>query len=53
VQKFPQEAKAYELLGTAAIELGKTEEARLNFQKAIEIDPFLESAKERLRTLDT
>ena len=51
VAKFPDDATAHELLGLAATELEKIEEARISFKKALEIDPYRESVKERLKAL--
>lgn len=51
-QKFPQEGEAYELLGAALIALDRKDEARIALQTALEFDPFLESAKEKLETMD-
>lgn len=49
--KFPSDALAYELHGLAATELEKIEEARISFKKALEIDPYRESVKERLKVI--
>lgn len=48
VQKFPNEAQSYELLGWAAGEQGHKEEARSDLQKALDMNPQLQSAKEKL-----
>lgn len=48
---FPRDAAAFELLGIAASESGRKEEARAAFEKALEINPGLMSAKERLEKL--
>lgn len=49
--KFPEDAHAWELLGLAAAEAGKTDEARTALNKALELDPYRTSAKERLEKL--
>jgi len=49
--RLPQNARAFDLLGLAAIETGKKEEARSALTKALELDPYLMSAKERLEKL--
>jgi tetratricopeptide (TPR) repeat protein len=51
LKTFPEDASAYELLGWAAQELGRTEDARTALRKALEINPYLESAKKRLEVL--
>ncbi|TSC98731.1 MAG: Uncharacterized protein Greene101449_864 [Candidatus Peregrinibacteria bacterium Greene1014_49] len=51
VTKFPDEALAHELHGLAAMELEKKEEARISFEKALELDPYREGVKERLKGL--
>jgi tetratricopeptide (TPR) repeat protein len=48
VQRWPDEAQSYELLGWAAGEQGNKEEARTDLQKALQMDPNLASAKEKL-----
>ncbi|OIO53175.1 hypothetical protein AUJ46_05735 [Candidatus Peregrinibacteria bacterium CG1_02_54_53] len=50
-QRLPQVARSFDLLGWAYAEAGKTEEARAAITKALEIDPYLLSAKERLEKL--
>ena len=49
--KFPEDANAWDLLGMAAEAAGKKEEARTALNKALELDPYLTSAKERLDQL--
>ncbi len=51
VKKWPEMAKAQELLGWAAAETGRTEEARVALEKAIRLDPNLQTANERLQKL--
>lgn len=51
VEAFPNDSTAYELLGWAAEEIGQEEEARKAYQQALEINPYLESAKEKLEGL--
>ncbi len=50
-QRFPQTAQAFDLLGWAYLEAGKKDEARAALTKALEIDPYLLGAKERLGKL--
>ncbi|MEI8230915.1 MAG: tetratricopeptide repeat protein [Candidatus Peregrinibacteria bacterium] len=49
--RFPDSAEAFDLLGWAAMENGQNEEAKNAFTKALSIDPFLLSAKERMGKL--
>lgn len=49
--RWPEEAEAHELLGWAAAETGRTDEARSALEKALSIDPGRESARERLGRL--
>lgn len=51
VAKWPEEAEVQELLGWAAQENGKKEEAKAAYEKALQIDPNLTSARERLQKL--
>lgn len=51
VVRFPTEATAHDLLGWAAIETQRFEEARTALNKALELDPNLESARRRLNSL--
>jgi len=48
---FPKDAKAFELLGWAAQESGRPAEARSALEKALALDPTLESAHDRLEKL--
>lgn len=50
-QRLPENAKSFDLLGWAYIEAGKKEEARTALTKALQIDPYLLSAKDRLEKL--
>lgn len=50
-QRLPENAQTFDLLGWAYSEAGKKEEARTALTKALEIDPYLLSAKERLAKL--
>ena len=50
-QRWPDSAKAFELLGWTQAENGKKDEAKASLEKALEIDPTLQSAKERLGKL--
>jgi tetratricopeptide (TPR) repeat protein len=51
VQKWPDEAQAYDLLGWTAIETGRKQEAHIALEHALELDPDLQSAKDRLGDL--
>lgn len=50
-QRLPQNARAFDLLGRAYTEAGRKDEARSALTKALELDPYLLSAKEQLETL--
>ncbi|MDO8469293.1 MAG: tetratricopeptide repeat protein [Candidatus Peribacter sp.] len=50
-QRLPENAKSFDLLGWAYAEAGKKEEARTALKKALQIDPYLLSAKDRLEKL--
>jgi tetratricopeptide (TPR) repeat protein len=51
VQKWPDEAKAFELLGWVQQSIGQTNEARGNYERALQIDPHLKSAREKIEQL--
>lgn len=51
VQKWPDQAEAYDLAGWAALRNNQPEEARMALEKALELDPSLRSARERLEQL--
>lgn len=51
VERWPNDAAAHGLLGWAAKELGQKEEAKSELEKALDINPYLTSAKERLQQL--
>jgi tetratricopeptide (TPR) repeat protein len=51
VERFPEDAVAHDLLGWALASAGQTDAARAALQRALELDPFLQSAKDRLGTL--
>ncbi len=51
VQKWPREARAYDLLGWTLAQNGNKEEAKQNLEKALELNPSLASAKEHLKSL--
>jgi tetratricopeptide (TPR) repeat protein len=51
VEKWPKDAKAYDLLGQAALATGRTDEAKQAWQRALEINPALATAKEGLKKL--
>ncbi len=50
-KKWPEDAGAYSLLGTVAAQLGKTEDARIAFEKALEINPKFPGLQEQLDAL--
>ncbi|MSR86963.1 tetratricopeptide repeat protein [Candidatus Peribacteria bacterium] len=50
-RKWPDMAKAQELLGWSAAETGRDGEARAALEKALKIDPNLKSARDRLNKL--
>ncbi|MDD5103548.1 MAG: tetratricopeptide repeat protein [Candidatus Peribacteraceae bacterium] len=50
-QRLPQIARSFDILGWAYAEAGKKEEARTALTKALEIDPYLLSAKERMEKI--
>ncbi|MBT3599114.1 tetratricopeptide repeat protein [Candidatus Peregrinibacteria bacterium] len=52
VEKYPDDPSAYELLGWAAMEADKIEESREALETALEMSPFLEGAKDKLKQLD-
>jgi len=49
--RLPETARAFDLLGMAAIAAGKKEDARAALTKALQLDPYLMSAKDRLDKL--
>ncbi len=51
VARWPDDAKVQEMLGWAAQETGRADEAKAALTRAVEIDPTLQSAKERLQKL--
>lgn len=51
VERWPEDARTYELLGNVALQLGRTEDARSAFEQALKIDPALLSAQEKLNQL--
>ena len=51
IKRWPEKGRAFELLGNAALASGKEDEAKKAFTKAIELDPFLLDAKEKLESL--
>ncbi len=48
---WPQNARAYDLLGSAAVALAREDEARAAWQKALELDGSLDDVKEKLLAL--
>lgn len=51
VEVWPEQGKAHELVGLAALESQKKDAAVRAFTKAIELDPFLEKSQEKLKEL--
>lgn len=51
VARWPNDAAMHELLGWAAAETGRSDEARDELNKALELNPELESALEKLNAL--
>jgi Flp pilus assembly protein TadD len=51
VKKWPESAKALELLGWSAAETDRTQEAREALEKALQLEPRLSSAREKLNKL--
>ena len=50
-ERFPEEPTSFELLGDAAIALERTDEAKVALEHALELNPHLTSAKEKLAGL--
>lgn len=50
-KRWPQDAIAHDLLGWAAMESDRPQEAKKSLEKALDINPYLTSAKERLKQL--
>ncbi len=50
-EKYPADARAFDLLGTAAIANDAKDDARAALQKALELDPDLHSASQKLNQL--
>jgi len=51
VERWPEDAQAYEMLSNVALALGQKEEAKKALQKVIDINPKNESAKQKLQSL--
>ena len=51
VAAHPKSAIAHDLLGWTAAVTGRNDEARNELTKALELDPGLESAQKRLKSL--
>ncbi len=51
VKKWPDSGKAHELLGWSAAETDRKDEARTALEKALRLDPSLQSARERLNAM--
>lgn len=51
VNRWPENAAAHDLFGWAALESGKEKEAEKALRKALKINPYLQSAEERLKKL--
>lgn len=50
-EKYPADARAFDLLGTAAIANDAKDEARAALEKALELDPDLQGARQKLNQL--
>ncbi|MCB9808197.1 tetratricopeptide repeat protein [Candidatus Peribacteria bacterium] len=50
-EKWPRDARAFELLGTVAAQVGQTDTARSAFEQALKLNPNLLSAQEKLSKL--
>jgi len=50
-EKWPDEGKPFELLGSSEEALGQVDQAILHYQKALQQDPQLQSAKQKLANL--
>ena len=50
-EKWPDDARAFDVLGWAYIEAGDKQQARQSLERALAIDPNLHSAREKLSTL--
>ncbi|MDP7476816.1 MAG: tetratricopeptide repeat protein [Candidatus Peribacteraceae bacterium] len=51
IARWPKDARAYDLLAAVAIQLERNDEARSAIQKALKLNPNLESAKRRMESL--
>ena len=51
LKQWPSDPEAFALLGWAALETGRTDEARSALEQALSLDPNLESAREKLDQL--
>ncbi len=51
VARHPDDARAHELLGWTASETNRNDEARTELARALELDPSLQSARDRLNSL--
>jgi len=51
IEKFPQDADAYNRLGKAYLELGEYAQAEETYKRAVEIDPFNTIAKKNISRL--
>jgi tetratricopeptide (TPR) repeat protein len=50
-QKWPEDARAHDLFGWAALRTGREDEARAALEQALALDPDLESAHDHMREL--
>jgi len=51
MKRWPEDAISHDLLGRAALESGRKDEAAQALTKALDINPYLTSAKERMKQL--
>jgi tetratricopeptide (TPR) repeat protein len=51
IQRWPENALSYDILGWAQASMAKKEEAKASFEKALQLDPTLDDAKQNLLNL--
>ncbi len=49
--RFPEDARAYDVLAGIALQVEDTDTARAALQKALELNPNLESAQQKMQSL--
>lgn len=50
-EKWPEDARAFALLGNTALQIGNNDEAKAAFEQALKLNPELLSAQEKLKQL--